>query len=244
MWEQGIPHHKRDLCGPRLVSELSGAARRFIVGKKPGWVSFHGGVGRLLQHLRTHLGLPQIPEMTEYLLKYFNNGKRKRQESMGEYITRKCEIYARARQSLSRLMASQGPEALRGGRALRHPHGPTSETFPEPVRLGERLRSPRESPGTSTPRRIHPRFPSRMIHGRHGGSASARRRRRPVLREGKPIPPGVGDRALLGTGIPGLATLGRIQMSNGLPRRPSFCRTSCRAGSYSTTQVWTPTRGT
>ena len=109
MWEQGIPHHKRDLCGPRLVSELSGAARRFIVGKKPGWVSFHGGVGRLLQHLRTHLGLPQIPEMTEYLLKYFKNGKRKRQESMGEYITRKCEIYARARQSLSRLMASQGP---------------------------------------------------------------------------------------------------------------------------------------
>ena len=60
MWEQGVAHHKRDLCGPRLISELTGAARRFIIGKKADWVSYNGGVQKLLGHLRANLGLPQI----------------------------------------------------------------------------------------------------------------------------------------------------------------------------------------
>eukprot|EP00435_Cladocopium_sp_Y103_P055044 s512_g18.t1 len=105
-WEQGIAWHKRYLCGPRLVSELTGTARRFIIGKRPDWVSFNGGVQYLLEHLRAALGRPQISDMTDHLNRYFKATKRKRLETMNEYVTRKTEAYARARQAFARV-ASQ-----------------------------------------------------------------------------------------------------------------------------------------
>ena len=105
-WEQGIAWHKRYLCGPRLVSELQGTARRFIIGKRPDWVSFNGGVQYLLEHLRSALGRPQISDMTEHLNRYFKSTKRRRLETMNEYVTRKTEAYARARQAFARV-ASQ-----------------------------------------------------------------------------------------------------------------------------------------
>ena len=102
-WEQSVAHHKRYLCGPRLQSELTGTARRFVMSMKPGWISFSGGVQRLLDHLRRHLGQPQLTEMSEHLGKYFKQSRRKRNESMNDYITRKGEIYARACQTLQRV---------------------------------------------------------------------------------------------------------------------------------------------
>ena len=63
---------------------------------KPGWISYDGGVDLLLTHLRRHLGQPQLTEMSEYLGRYFKQSRRKRHESMNDYITRKGEIYARA----------------------------------------------------------------------------------------------------------------------------------------------------
>ena len=102
-WEQGVSWHKRYLCGPRLVSELAGTARRYIVGKRPDWVSFNGGVRYLLDHLRQALGRPQISDMTDHLNRYFKNTKRKKMESMNEYVTRKTEAYARARQAFVRV---------------------------------------------------------------------------------------------------------------------------------------------
>ena len=90
-WEQGIAWHKRSLCGPRLVSELQGTARRIIIGKRPDWVSFNGGVQYLMEHLRKVLGRPQISDMTEHLNRYFKSTKRRRLETMNEYVTRKTE---------------------------------------------------------------------------------------------------------------------------------------------------------
>ena len=86
-----IAYHKRALCGPRLISELTGTARKFIVGKRPDWCSFSGGVQRLLEHLRQSLGKPRIPELSEALTKYFRQSRRKRGESMNDYIVRKSE---------------------------------------------------------------------------------------------------------------------------------------------------------
>ena len=86
---------------------LPGVARRHLVGKRPDWVSFDGGVRVLLDYARRHLGLPQVPEMTEYLSRYFKHGRRRRGESMGEYITRKSELYARTRQSMARVLQSK-----------------------------------------------------------------------------------------------------------------------------------------
>ena len=51
-WEQSIQYQKRYLAGPKLVAELSGTARKFVVGKRPNWVSFNGGVEHLMNHLR------------------------------------------------------------------------------------------------------------------------------------------------------------------------------------------------
>ena len=105
LWEQSIAMHKRYLCGPRLLTELTGTARRFTVGKHPEWLSFNGGVQRLLTYLRSNLGLPQMPELTDHLSRYFRQSRRKKGETMNEYVTRKSELYARARQGLHRVMS-------------------------------------------------------------------------------------------------------------------------------------------
>ena len=103
LYEQTTPYHKRYLTGPKLQSELTGAAQRLIVGQPPEWLSFPGGVQTLLQHLRQCLGKPQMPELTDLLSKYFKNSKRRSGEAMGEYITRKCELYVRAQQAMNRV---------------------------------------------------------------------------------------------------------------------------------------------
>ena len=56
LWEQSIAMHKRYLCGPRLLTELTGTARRFTVGKHPEWLSFNGGVQRLSDVPEVKLG--------------------------------------------------------------------------------------------------------------------------------------------------------------------------------------------
>lgn len=102
-WEQGIPIHKRYLCGPRLQGELSGIARKYVVGKRHDWLSYAGGVEHLLRHLRSSLGRPQLPELSEYLTKYFRQSRRHKGETMNSYIVRKSELYNRAKQALSRV---------------------------------------------------------------------------------------------------------------------------------------------
>ena len=103
LYEQAVPYHKRYLCGPKLQAELVGAARRLVVGQRPDWISYAGGVDALLSHLRKCLGKPQMPELTELLAKYFKGTRRRAGESMGEFITRKCETYLRAQQAMQRL---------------------------------------------------------------------------------------------------------------------------------------------
>ncbi|CAE7663162.1 GIP [Symbiodinium sp. CCMP2456] len=102
-YEQSTPTYKRYLVGPKLVGELTGAAKRHIAGQPTTWLSHDQGVDTLLRHLRACLGRPQIPEMTEYLNRYFRQGRRKPQESMNEYISRKCEVYLRACQAMQRV---------------------------------------------------------------------------------------------------------------------------------------------
>ena len=108
-WEQSIAYHKRYLCGPRLLAELSGPAKKYVVGKRPNWLSFEGGVECLMSFLRDKLGRPQIPELSDYLNAYFRQSKRKKGESMNSYIVRKVELYARAKQALSRVQKHYAP---------------------------------------------------------------------------------------------------------------------------------------
>ena len=103
LYEQGTAPHKRPQVAPRIAAELSGSARRFITGQPPDWLSFHGGVERLLDRLREGLGRPKISEVTEHLNKLFKYSRRKAGESVNEYVARRSETYLRAQQAMSRL---------------------------------------------------------------------------------------------------------------------------------------------
>lgn len=103
LWEQSLTWEKRYTAGPKLVQELTGAARRFVAGQSAGWVAYHGGVRILMDHLRKALGKPRVNEVTDLLATYFKGTRRKANESMNEYITRKTEAYMRASQALKRV---------------------------------------------------------------------------------------------------------------------------------------------
>ncbi|CAE7275475.1 unnamed protein product [Symbiodinium sp. CCMP2456] len=92
------------MVAPRLISELQGPAKRLVVGRRADWVSFPGGVQVLLNTLRASLGKPQVSELADHLTRYFRQTRRKAQESMSDYITRKCETYLRAQQALRRVL--------------------------------------------------------------------------------------------------------------------------------------------
>ena len=108
LYEQTTPIQKRYLCGPKLQSALEGAALRLVVGKRPDWLSDDHGVTRLLEHLRKGLGRPQMPELTDLLNRYFRSTKRRSNETMNEYITRKAEVYVRAQQAMMRVQPVHG----------------------------------------------------------------------------------------------------------------------------------------
>ena len=110
LWEQSLTWEKRYTAGPRLVQELTGAAKRLVAGRDPGWVAFRGGVTLLMDHLRRALGKPRVNEVTDLLATYFKGCKRKSQESMNEYVTRKFEAYFRASQALKRVAPHYEPE--------------------------------------------------------------------------------------------------------------------------------------
>ena len=119
LWEQSLTWEKRYTGGPKLVQELSGAARRLVAGQPAGWVSYRGGVRVLMDHLRQGLGKPRVNEVTDLLAAYFKGTKRKAQESMNDYITRKTEAYMRACQALKRVQPFY-EEAARTGRTSGH----------------------------------------------------------------------------------------------------------------------------
>ncbi|CAE7192708.1 unnamed protein product, partial [Symbiodinium necroappetens] len=120
LYEQTTAYHKRSLVAPRLVAELQGAARKLVVGQPANWLSFNGGVAKLLEHLRVGLGQPKIPEFTEHLHRYFRQSRRRNGESINSYVSRKMEIYLRAQQAMKRLKPVHETETSRtasdGGR--------------------------------------------------------------------------------------------------------------------------------
>ncbi|CAE7447253.1 unnamed protein product, partial [Symbiodinium sp. CCMP2456] len=103
LWEQSLTWEKRYTAGPKLVQELTGAAKRYVAGQPAGWVAFRGGVVQLMDHLRKALGKPRVNEVTDLLATYFKGTRRRSGESMNEYITRKTEAYMRAGQALRKV---------------------------------------------------------------------------------------------------------------------------------------------
>ena len=71
LWEQTLAYHKRHMAVPRLKAELTGAARRLVMGQAADWAAYPGEVAELMKFLRSRLGKPQLPELSELLTKYF-----------------------------------------------------------------------------------------------------------------------------------------------------------------------------
>ena len=118
LYEQGTAPHKRAQVAPRIAAELTGSAKKFITGQPPDWLSFAGGVERLLDRLRQGLGRPKISEVTEHLSKFFKYSRRKPGESVNDYVARRSEVYLRAQQAMARLGKTgkrEGPEPQSGG---------------------------------------------------------------------------------------------------------------------------------
>lgn len=106
-YEQTVVREKRYLCGPRIASELRGPAKRVLIGRAADWLSYDGGVRKLLEELRVGRGQPKVPEMSTLLTQYFKGTKRLKGESMSDYVTRKAEAYTRAQQSMARYQQDQ-----------------------------------------------------------------------------------------------------------------------------------------
>ena len=167
--------------------------------------------------------------MTDYLTRYFKQGKRKRGESMGEYITRKSEMYARTRQSLARLLPgkpNQSSSRYSGSTARRtwgsRAPSETGRTL-STRKMKNELRPVRGFLNTAMPRRnlmAEISLPTRRA--RTGGD------HHPI--GGMPVT-GTGGPAKPGGMVPGHRRSGATSLMTGSTRPRSFSRTSCRAGS-------------
>ena len=86
LWGQSVPYHQDLLVGTKAHSIAFGTARCFVLSKEPSWVSLPG-VLVLSDHLQQHLGLPQMPEMRDFMAKHFRNSRRHKHETMSDYIS-------------------------------------------------------------------------------------------------------------------------------------------------------------
>ena len=78
MYEETVKWENRYLCGPRLASELTGAAKATIANKRRGWLSIPDGVGKLLKCLREMMSEPALPEIANQVRAYFKLLRRER----------------------------------------------------------------------------------------------------------------------------------------------------------------------
>ena len=99
-------YRKRYLAGPRLASELEGTARmaiRTMTLRDPQWISHPRGVYTLLEKLESVVSKPSLVEGSRYIMKFFYNLQRKKQETMTSWIARHSEALWEASQALRKI---------------------------------------------------------------------------------------------------------------------------------------------
>ncbi|CAE7339695.1 unnamed protein product [Symbiodinium pilosum] len=108
--------HKRYLAGPRLAKELSGVARTIVRKKNlqnPQWLANPRGVYALLEHLEAAMERPSLVQASQLVSRFFFNLKRRRQESMTQWINRHSEALWEASRALKRVQEEFNPKASR-----------------------------------------------------------------------------------------------------------------------------------
>ena len=111
--------HKRYLAGPRLSKELQGVARTIVRKRNlqdPQWLAQPRGVYALLECLEDAIERPSLIQASQLVSKFFFQMRRKKQETMTQWINRHSEALWEASRSLKRVQGDYNSRAQgRGG---------------------------------------------------------------------------------------------------------------------------------
>ena len=105
---------ERNLCAPRLVRKLSGAAKNAVRGIKPQALDGRRGVTKLLQVLVKRIGELPIPDLAGRFDDFFFKLARRPYESMAEWGIRHMDVYDKLQHALQRVKEGKSvvPEIL------------------------------------------------------------------------------------------------------------------------------------
>ena len=136
---------KRSLAGPRLQAALEGTARIAVQDQVPGWISHDSGALQLLNYLKSRVRPPTLAEAGKMITRFFYSIKRRRGESMNNWILRHDEALFEARRTLAEAIHEYGSRES----------PPASSNRPSVSRLLEHSRTAR-SVGSSSSGRPEP----------------------------------------------------------------------------------------
>ena len=98
--------HKRYLAGPRLAQNLTGVARTVIRRKlsvDPQWLAHPRGAYVLIDFLEQAIEQPTLVQASQYIQKFFYQLRRKRGETMTQWVNRHAESLWEASRALKRV---------------------------------------------------------------------------------------------------------------------------------------------
>ena len=98
--------HKRYLAGPRLAQSLTGVARTVIrrkLASDPQWLANPRGAYLLIDFLEQAIEQPTLVQASQHIHKFFYQLRRRRGESMTEWVNRHSESLWEASRALKRV---------------------------------------------------------------------------------------------------------------------------------------------
>ena len=106
-----LEHHKRYLAGPRLAKELTGVARTVVrrkLAQDPQWLAHPRGAYVLIDFLEQAIETPTLVQASNHIHKFFYQLRRRKGETMTEWINRHSEMMWEASRSLRRVQKEHG----------------------------------------------------------------------------------------------------------------------------------------
>eukprot|EP00435_Cladocopium_sp_Y103_P054009 s378_g17.t1 len=130
-----LEHHKRYLAGPRLAKELTGVARTVVrrkLSQDPQWLAHPRGAYVLIEYLEQAIESPTLVQASNHIHKFFYQLRRRKGETMTEWINRHSESMWEASRSLKRVqrehVSSHVSSAVSGSDSSR-PQPPRGSTW-------------------------------------------------------------------------------------------------------------------
>ena len=106
-----LEHHKRYLAGPRLAKELTGVARTVVrkkLAQDPQWLAHPRGAYVLIEYLEQAIETPTLVQASNHIHKFFYQLRRRKGETMTEWINRHSESMWEASRALRRVQKEHG----------------------------------------------------------------------------------------------------------------------------------------